>query len=59
MKMTYEEAKRCITGPCKDCKYDNQDEFDCRGTALEMAETAINYLLVGEKLKSQMEGKNR
>ena len=62
MKMTLEEAKQCLEPKlhaCKNCKFNNQDEFDCRGTALEIGASALNYLMVGQKLSAEAEGKDR
>lgn len=62
MKMTLEEAKYCLSkksNGCKDCKYEKQGEFDCRGAALDIGESAINYLLVGLHLSKEAEEKLR
>lgn len=62
MKMTLEEAKACLDPrlhACKDCKFNKQGEFDCRGTALEIGVSALNYLLIGEKLVKESEEKER
>lgn len=61
MKMTLKDAANCL-GPgfsCDDCKFNNQDEFNCRGAALEMGVTALNFLLVEQKLSQEAEGKDR
>ena len=55
MKMTLDEAKKCLEPQlhcCKDCKFNDQGDFDCRGTAL-------NYLLLGSKLTAEEEEKER
>jgi hypothetical protein len=62
MKMTLEEAKYCIGkngGGCRNCKFDKQEEFDCRAAAYEIAESCINYVLVGKKLSKELEAKDR
>ena len=61
MKMTLEDAKVCLDRKhnCKDCKFNDQDEFDCRGAALEIGVSAINFLMVGQKLAKEAEEKNR
>lgn len=62
MKMTLEEAKRCLDPglhACKDCKFNDQGEFDCRGTALSMGASALNYLMLGNKLSAEEEEKER
>lgn len=62
MKMTLEDAKYCIGkngNGCRECKFDKQGEIDCRSEAFEIAESCINYCLVGKKLTSELEGKER
>lgn len=61
MKMTLEEAKVCLDRKhnCKNCKFNDQDEFDCRGAALEIGVSAINFLMVGQKLAKEAEEKER
>ena len=61
MKMTLEEAKDCISPNhnCQECKFNKQEEFDCRAEAYEIAESCINYILVGKKLTSELEAKDR
>ncbi len=61
MKMTLEEAKDCISPShnCLECKFNKQEEFDCRAAAYEIAESAINYILVGKKLSRELENKDR
>lgn len=61
MKMTLEEAKYCISnkGLCINCKFNKQEEFDCRAAAYEIAESCINYCLVGKKLSNELEAKDR
>lgn len=62
MKMTLDEAKKCLEPQlhcCKDCKFNDQGDFDCRGTALSMGASALNYLLLGNKLASEEEEKER
>jgi hypothetical protein len=61
MKMTLEEAKECISSKhsCFNCKFDKQEEFDCRAAAYEIAESCINYCLVGKKLSKELEEKDR
>ena len=62
MKMTLAEAQYCLSpkfNGCKDCKFDKQGEFDCRGTALSMGADALNYMMVGKKLIEEAEGKER
>ncbi len=61
MKMTLEDAKYCINPNhnCPECKFVKQDEFDCRAVAFEIAESCINYCLVGKKLTSELENKER
>lgn len=60
MKMSLEEAKKCMeSNPCGDCRFKGQDEFDCRDAAFEIAVSCINYCLVGKKLTSELEGKER
>lgn len=62
MKMTLEEAKYCLSNKpngCFECKYEKQGEFDCRGSALEIGEAAINYLMVGLHLAKEVEEKDR
>ena len=62
MKMTLEEAKKCLDPglhACKNCKFNAQDEFDCRGTALSMGASALNYLMLGCKLAEEEAKKER
>ena len=62
MKMTLEEARSCLRGGyghCKGCKFDQQSEFDCRGTAVIIGASAIDYLLVGHKMAQEAEEKER
>lgn len=61
MKMTLEDAKHCISGKkCDECRLNNyQDEFDCREIAFEIAESCINYVLIGKKLSHELEEKER
>lgn len=61
MKMTLEDAKYCISGSgnCKKCKFTDANHFVCREAALEIAESCINYCLVGKKLTSELESKER
>ena len=62
MKMTLEEAKNCLDPKfhaCKNCKFNDQGEFDCRGTALEIGASALNFLLLGNKLAMEEEEKER
>lgn len=60
MKMTLEEAKECMgKGLCTNCRLKGQDEFDCREAAFEIAVSCINYCLVGKKLSSELEEKER
>ena len=62
MKMTITEAKNCLDPRfhcCKDCKFNKQEEFDCRGTALEIGASALNYLLIGQRLMEEAERKER
>lgn len=60
MKMTLEEAKYCISNPgCANCRFNKQEEFDCRAAAYEIAESCINYVLVGKKLSKELEAKDR
>ena len=60
MKMTLEDAKECMgNGLCANCKFKGQDEFDCREAAFEIAVSCINYCLVGKKLTSELESKER
>ena len=61
MKMTLEEAQECISHnhSCLECKFNKQEEFDCRAAAYEIAESCINYCLVGKKLSRELEDKDR
>lgn len=61
MKMTLEDAKYCIgdEGLCDECRLREQTELDCRKEAFEIAAACINYCLVGKKLTSELEGKER
>ena len=62
MKMTLEEAKYCLDPglhKCDICKFNSQEEFDCRGTALEIGASALNYLLIGQRLGVEAEKKER
>ena len=61
MKMTLEEARDCLTltNVCHKCKFRDQPEFDCRGTALEMGASALNYLLIGTRFAKEEEEKER
>ena len=58
MNMSLEDAKRCLSSEgCHGCKYNDQPEIDCRGAALEIAEAAINYMMIGKKLSHEIEEK--
>ena len=61
MKMTLKEARDCFDNrhPCKDCKFNNQGEFECLREARNIAVSALNYLMVGEKLAREAEEKER
>ena len=59
MKMTLEDAKNCFTKPCNGCKFNEQDEIDCRQEAFSIAESAINYILIGNKLAEEENNKER
>ena len=62
MKMSLEDAKYCLCpklNGCRDCKFDKQGEFDCRGTALSMGADALNFLILGKKLSDEAEEKER
>lgn len=61
MKMTLKEARDCLDAnfDCRNCKFNTQKEFDCRGTAYEIGVSALNYLMVGQKLSKEAEEKER
>ena len=61
MKMTLKDVYNCIEPKlhaCKDCKFNSQDEFDCRGNALSVAAVAVQYMEVGQKLIKEAANKN-
>lgn len=48
MIMTLKDAAYCLSAKpngCRGCKFDKQDEIDCRREALKMGEDAINTLI--------------
>lgn len=56
--MTLQEAHDCLTRRwstgCKGCKY-HETAQSCLETAQQIGATAINYMMVGEKLKAEAE----
>ena len=55
--MTLEEARDCLKRDiCAGCKYHLTDE-SCQEKALEIAVSAIDYLMVGQKLSEECEKK--
>ena len=55
--MTLEEAKYCFQRDmCLGCKYHDSD-ISCLEKAQEIAVTAIEYLMVGQKLAGEAENK--
>lgn len=61
MKMSLKDVHNCLEPglhACKTCKFNNQEEFDCRGTALKVGATAVQYMMVGQKLLEEEERKN-
>lgn len=57
-RLTLEDAKDCLYKrprlQCHKCKF-NKLDFDCYAEALEIANMAINYMLVGQKLIESQE----
>lgn len=49
-KMSLKDVEYCVNPQkmCKDCKYNDQDEFDCRGEALSTAAKVVE-----EKIKEK------
>ena len=48
MEMTLDDAAYCLSDKpngCMGCKFNKQDEIDCRREALKMGEDAINTLI--------------
>lgn len=58
--MTLKEAHDCLERKpaigCKGCVYEHSDQ-DCSAMALEIGVSAIDYMMVGEKLRVNLEGK--
>lgn len=53
MKMTIEDVYNCLSPnlhACQTCKFNQQTEFDCRGTALKIGAMAVQHMQVGQKL---------
>ena len=62
MKMTLEDAKYCLEngGFCSaSCKHFSERKTNCEDIVREIAISAINYMIVGQKLSSELEGKER
>lgn len=61
MRMTLKDVYNCLNPDlhvCKDCKFNDQDEIDCRGTALKVGAMAVQYMMVGQKLLEEEEKKD-
>lgn len=61
MKMSLEDVYNCIEPglhACKECKFNNQEEFDCRGRALSIAASAVQHMRVGQKLIEEARNKH-
>ena len=61
MKMSLKDVYNCIEPGlhvCKNCKFNSQEEFDCRGRALSIAATAVQYMQVGQKLIEEARNKH-
>ncbi len=58
--MTLKEAHDCLDRRpekgCKGCPFDKTTK-DCFAEALQIGATAIHYMMVGDKLKKEAEGK--
>ena len=52
MQMTLEDAKYCLSekpNGCTGCKFNKQDEIDCRGEALKIGVRGISFLIDMQK----------
>ena len=61
MKMTLKDVQYCLTpnlNACNGCKFNKQDEIDCRGTALTIGAMAVQHMMVGQKLLEEAEKKD-
>ena len=55
MEMSLYDVEYCLSEKacgCSECKYNNQGEFDCRGTALKMGAYAVRKLREEEDKKN-------
>lgn len=63
MKMTLLEAKECLSREdCRGCKFFDMYKGDntwCSQSANDIGVMAINYLIVGNRLYDEAEGKER
>ena len=62
MKMTLRDAKYCFEATEEEyinCKFYNSDEIYCKKEATDIAINAMNYLLIGQKLSTEIDEKER